>query len=143
MYLGDQSPDATLMLQLWGQRIGACPRWVSEVTLGSPLRRVSGWQSNQPNVTCVQEGMKGELVMVPMGPTWGPKPEGSGHCSRSQGGPAPWRAPWPFSVHSGSLLGRPRGLCHPESSHTHLDWVLLRLWQPVFGKLGEGGLGRG
>lgn len=59
------------------------------------------------------------------------------------GRPTSLRAPWPFSVLSRRPLARPWELCHPESSHTHLDCVLPRLWQPVFGKLGEGGLGRG
>lgn len=41
--------------------LGACPRWMSEVTLWSPLRRLAGWQSNQPNVTCVLEAVERAL----------------------------------------------------------------------------------
>lgn len=76
--------------------------------------------------------------MVLSGLKWNPRSEDQGSYSRCQRGPPP-----SLSMPSRRPLARPWGLCHPESSHTHLDWVRPRLWQPVFGKLGEGGLGRG
>lgn len=42
-----------------------------------------------------------------------------------------------------TFSGLDLGAVLPRVTHTHLDRILLRLWKPVFGKLGEGGLGRG
>lgn len=84
-----------------------------------------------------------ERVVVLSGPTCDSKSEGSGAREQMPGRPTSPEGPWPLSMPSRRPLAQPWGLCHPESSRTHLDWVLPRLWQPVFGKLGEGGLGRG
>lgn len=82
-------------------------------------------------------------MVVLSGPKWDPTSEGSEALWQMPGRPTSLEGRWPLSMASRSPLAQPWGLCPSESSHTHLDWVFPRLWQPVFGKLGEGGLGRG
>lgn len=62
--------------------------------------------------------------MVLLGPTWDPKPKGSGHCCSCQESLPPWRAHRPILMPSRHPPAWPWGLCRPQSSHTHLDWVL-------------------
>lgn len=81
-----------------------------------------------------------------LGPKWDPKPEGSGALPQMAGQCLPGASQQPISMpsrHPPALSLKAVSPEIPESFHTHLDIVLPRLWQPVFGKLGEGVLGRG
>lgn len=122
-----------------------------EVPLGSSVR-VDGGQP--ADVTCILEAvgrdpglerLEGlEWMVVLLGSTWDPKTEGPGALQQIPGRPPSPEGPSVRLSAQQASAGPALGAVLPKvTSHPLGLGPPPGLWEPVFGKLGEGGLGLG